>query len=450
MIIAGPCKSSGKVDKGDIVLAVNGQQATPENISHLMHTPDVPGSQVTLKLLQQNGGHPREVILTRMSVGRAMKRKKFHDLIVALRLHLQSHGDGEGEAIMEQLFRQWTQIGKENYDCEDKMARNALRFQQENNNDMGELTSHFIMVTERIRELSGSAERLRISSRRETEELEICSDNLAVAHEDLQTATTSLQECRQKLAASERALLEERDAALQEQKKLMQTMEQLREALTNLRRDHQAKKEELSRNQDRTERLIHLQARNDSLVASLQSKIQKLETDSQPQAMAGIGIVCDDDLDNGLRIRTLVKGGAAENSGLLQEGDVIERINGEPVQDAEHALSLVHGAEGTSLVLQVRRPSRPSDIIQATLIRKMSHTPDPLKAAALATRDRKMSSTDSGVNIDPILQSLQSIAREAHAVAPATAASPSVPVKSQIATHSLSVPRLEQVSDAWY
>jgi C-terminal processing protease CtpA/Prc len=409
MVAGAPARSSGKIDQGDVILAVNGQQATNDNIAQLIHGDDLPGSQLALRLQQRNGGHPRDVVLTKMSAGRAVSLKALHDLLVSLRIHLRRQGDSAGEGIGDAISETWANVAQEWYAFEHAAARKVSALQTENSLRLEQVKTSLAEISLGLSDGNSKTKSLQTLCDRDANQLNECSRKLTNAHEELVTASNSMQELRSQLIdqqdrserilaemreardrslaeereGNKRVLAEEREAALQEQRRAGQMMEQLREALTSLRREHHGKKEECARSQDQLDRLIAIQGRNDSLVATLQGKISALEKDGTPKWTAGIGVVCDP-FEDGLKIRSLVPGGAAGEQGILKPDDIILTVDGTKFRDAEHALGLVQGIEGSSIVVEARRPST-SEVIRTALIRKW--TPKPSEEAPQDLRE---------------------------------------------------------------
>mmetsp|Transcript_13671 Transcript_13671/g.33525 ORF Transcript_13671/g.33525 Transcript_13671/m.33525 type:complete len:155 (-) Transcript_13671:146-610(-) len=81
------------------------------------------------------------------------------------------------------------------------------------------------------------------------------------------------------------------------------------------------------------------------------------EPQTQPPRPAGIGIVFKEAPNVGLRVHSIVQGGAAEKSGEIQEGDILVLIEGRKVtemSDDEIGKSLL-GTEGTAVRVGLNR-----------------------------------------------------------------------------------------------
>ncbi|MCC5831636.1 MAG: PDZ domain-containing protein [Chlamydiales bacterium] len=90
------------------------------------------------------------------------------------------------------------------------------------------------------------------------------------------------------------------------------------------------------------------------------------------KGMCGIGVVLREGVD-GITVRELIKGGPAEKSGRIQEGDAIVAVDGEEIRHASFhkVLELMRGKEGTRTVLGImRKTDRDPQFLTVELIRK--------------------------------------------------------------------------------
>lgn len=73
--------------------------------------------------------------------------------------------------------------------------------------------------------------------------------------------------------------------------------------------------------------------------------------------LVGIGVTIEEH-EKGIKITSVLKGGAAEQSGL-KAGDIILAVDGKPLagESVQNAISLITGEEGTTVTLKYYRPS---------------------------------------------------------------------------------------------
>lgn len=76
------------------------------------------------------------------------------------------------------------------------------------------------------------------------------------------------------------------------------------------------------------------------------------------KGMCGIGVVLKEGIE-GVIVHEMIKGGPAENSGILCAGDTIVEVDGQNVKGASfrHVLEVMRGKEGTKMTLSVMRPA---------------------------------------------------------------------------------------------
>jgi C-terminal processing protease CtpA/Prc len=347
LLVGSPAMSSRQIERGDVILAVDGQPATAHNIVHLIHSPDIPGTCVTLTMQQRDGGE-RDLTLTRMASAKAAERKKLFDLFASLRVHLLQHsGDREGGLILEQCMQQWASLAQEEYEHQHAVANRVSTLYRETSQQVPTSWASTRLQTELIQSLSLDLQRaqlLELKLKVDREQLTLAQQGLELAHKDLKKAASSMQEYRAMLNQSEAALAEHKDAANKEHQKAAQVVEQLREALAKVRRDNSQKQDvtadrdsaameivmherdraraDLEESKRQLERVLQVQARSDSLVQVLQNKLRELEDKSADfkasAKRAGVGIVVDTHVDGTLRVRNLVRGGAADEEGSLK------------------------------------------------------------------------------------------------------------------------------------
>lgn len=90
------------------------------------------------------------------------------------------------------------------------------------------------------------------------------------------------------------------------------------------------------------------------------------------KGMCGIGVVLREGID-GITVREVIKGGPAEKSGRIKEGDTIVAVDGEEIRQVSFhkVLELMRGKEGTKTVLGImRQTDRDPQFLTVELIRK--------------------------------------------------------------------------------
>lgn len=90
------------------------------------------------------------------------------------------------------------------------------------------------------------------------------------------------------------------------------------------------------------------------------------------KGMCGIGVVLREGID-GITVREVIKGGPAETSGRIREGDMIIAVDGEEIRNVSFhkVLELMRGKEGTKTVLGImRKTDREPQFLTVELVRR--------------------------------------------------------------------------------
>ena len=125
----GPAFSSQLLDEGDVILEVDGHDATPGRLPELLIGCDVPGSFVTITVQKGGSGENRNVRLRRMSRVDAADSVKMFELFVRLKEAASTREDAT--RVVDDCMQHWTNMLRANAVREDAMAANAVAMRRE-------------------------------------------------------------------------------------------------------------------------------------------------------------------------------------------------------------------------------------------------------------------------------------------------------------------------------
>ena len=125
----GPAFSSQLLDQGDVILEVDGHDATPGRLPELLIGCDVPGSFVTITVQKGGSGENRNVRLRRMSRVDAADSVKMFELFVRLKEAASTREDAT--RVVDDCMQHWTNMLRANAVREDTMAANAVAMRRE-------------------------------------------------------------------------------------------------------------------------------------------------------------------------------------------------------------------------------------------------------------------------------------------------------------------------------
>ena len=97
MVIGGPAYNSEQLDKGDVILEVDGRAVNPETLHEALLGADVPGTQFVIKVRKagsggmwgSDAGTIKDVILTRMATETIADRRRMFELFTDLKVSNQ-------------------------------------------------------------------------------------------------------------------------------------------------------------------------------------------------------------------------------------------------------------------------------------------------------------------------------------------------------------------------
>ena len=107
VVIGGP--AYGKMGKGDVIKAVDGQKAKADNIATLLYGTDKPGSEVKIDF-QTAKGQSKQIVLRRMKVEAIADKHHMFHLFTEVKKAAGKHHDSGMSTLVDQSIDHWTKM----------------------------------------------------------------------------------------------------------------------------------------------------------------------------------------------------------------------------------------------------------------------------------------------------------------------------------------------------
>lgn len=139
MVVGGPAFNSQELERGDTLLAVDGQVVSEATIAEAILGSDVPGTAVRLTVARGAHGKRRDVILTRMSTRSIADNVRMFELFTSLKTRAFQWQDVTALAHLDDCISLWTQMLIADADHDRAVVHNVLRFQRAAHAQIGDI-----------------------------------------------------------------------------------------------------------------------------------------------------------------------------------------------------------------------------------------------------------------------------------------------------------------------
>ena len=131
VMTGAPASHCKQIQKGDVVVEIDGTPVTPKNIIELLVGNDVPGSSVTLKLARNSRSDQRtlQVVLKRASTAELADKKKMFQLFTHIKDLATHKRDAETGACVDETIELWSKMVEADQVHDEQIVKNVEQMQ---------------------------------------------------------------------------------------------------------------------------------------------------------------------------------------------------------------------------------------------------------------------------------------------------------------------------------
>ena len=131
VMTGAPASHCKQIQKGDVVVEIDGTPVTPKNIIELLVGDDVPGTSVTLKLARNSRSDQRtlQVTLKRASTAELADKKKMFQLFTHIKDLATHRRDAETGACVDETIELWSKMVEVDQAHDEQIVKNVEQMQ---------------------------------------------------------------------------------------------------------------------------------------------------------------------------------------------------------------------------------------------------------------------------------------------------------------------------------
>lgn len=141
MVVGGPAYNSRQLDKGDLVVEIDGKQVANENLSQLLVGSDVAGTPVTIGVRKGGkNGTKKSVTLLRMPSEAIADRRRLFELFTAMKARATlPRGRETIEGMIDNAIELWTRMAIADSEREAKVRTQVTQVQENTKKHVAEI-----------------------------------------------------------------------------------------------------------------------------------------------------------------------------------------------------------------------------------------------------------------------------------------------------------------------